>query len=912
MTVDASASNGPPHQGRSRERSNRASLRWKPRLVAALVLAIACHQSNDFGVLPAPGPRGVIVAPVRDYPFGDAVDVYRAALDMLYVDGDERPSIIVMPDSLEILPGCYLVARCSGVWPGKSVVDTSTYHAFMSGPRVQPRIRNFGYRIPIHLQSHSEQADIWNAGLSYDSAHPPLPGKMAEGPNGGFRRHYPGAWGVAAFSLVGFNPTHTEAILQVRQGCGAQCYSDELVFFRRAGDRWRPVERLAQTVMADWIQTRLSYRGPLVKNPGESQLLVDKAGAPLRTEGQDAPSIYRLVVDSLYSFHGGHPRMIVVSGQHARAQDAPLPFKHQIDSSTRAAFTFVSSITDRMSAFSPRLPMVEMTKDSMDAFEREGIPLQKEAQAKIQDYESSPFWLAFRKHYPLAWGYVELSRIGFNPDHTQALVYVTHWCGDGCMSGDIWFLTRTGENWTVAETSTRYGDAVWSRDSLRYIGRGADPNNYQPRRAQGVVSSFETGAVLPDFEITFAGTQFLKTVRTDAVGHFIVNDLPFDSPIYFRALCPVPGRSEKAAGDYLRMTHPGMDTTANVQIPFRACTHLNRANPLIGGAPADPGLPVTRPPASIAGVYAGVLDALYPPDVRDAVPIMVEQFDTRRCGYCIEPEVPRLVRKGMLDPTTDDEFTKARIDSAVPVFPYRRKLEAMPMWDLYWLGPGNGRDWTAMKDAYPGIKSVVSFARVGFNSRGTQALVEFHVDSAGSEATSETMLLEKTGAAWRVALRHVEGPATSGEWADGKCEAGDAPASAPTRAEIEKLAGEFKIVRVGASRAFRGRTDTLRVRLEPLKASPTKPSKLVGPAVVLGATGEPDDKIAVEFSSDQSGTAIEFSEHVPAGHVILDGWYEEYRILRTVPGGFVGTWLTESGPVIPWRGYFCARSARAR
>lgn len=905
MTVDAS--NGPPYQGQPCGTLNQVSLRWKPRLITALVIAIACHQSNDFGVLPAPGPRGVVVAPVRDYPFGDAVDVYRAALDMLYVDGDERPRLIVMSDSLEILPGCY-VAKCTGVWAGKSVVDPWTYSAFLSGPRVKPRIRDFGYRIPIHLQSHREQADIWSAGQSYDSAHAPLPGKMAEGPDGGFRRHYPGAWGVALFSLVGFNPKHTEAILQVRQGCGAQCYSDELVFFRRAGDKWRPVERLAQIVMADWMQTRLRYRGPRVKNPGESQLLVDNTGAPLRTEGQDAPSIYRLVVDSLYSFYGGHPRMIVVSGQHARAQGGPLPDKHQIDSSTRADFTFVSSITDRMSAFSPRLPMVEMTKDSMDAFEREGIPLQKEAQTKIQDYESSPFWLAFRKHYPLAWGYVELSRIGFNPEHTQALVYVTHWCGDGCMSGDVWFLTRTGENWIVAETLTRYEGAVWSRDSLRYIGRGADPKNYQPRRAQGVVSSFETGAVLPDLEITFSGTSYLKKVRTDAVGHFVLDDLPFESSIFFRTLCPVPGRSENAAGEYLHVIHPGMDTTANMQVPFRACTHLNRANPLIGGAPADPGLPVTRPPAKFAGVYAGVLDALYPPDVRDGGPIMLEQFDTRRCDYCIEPEVPRLVRKGVLDSSTEDDFAKARIDSAIPVFPYRRKIIAMPMWDLYWLGPGNGRDWAAMKDAYPGINSVVSFAGVGFNSRGTQALVEFHVDSAASEATSETILLEKTGAAWRVTLRHVERPATSGEWAGAKCEAGDAPATAPTRPEIEKLTGEFNIVRDGASRVFRGRTDTVRVRLDSLSTSRGNPKELVAKAYVLDATGEPDTRVAGRFTFARDATTITFRQYP----MVLDGWYEEYQILRTDARGFVGTWLTENGPTIPWRGYFCSRSVRVR
>jgi hypothetical protein len=262
----------------------------------------------------------------------------------------------------------------------------------------------------------------------------------------------------------------------------------------------------------------------------------------------------------------------------------------------------------------------------------------------------------------------------------------------------------------------------------------------------------------------------------------------------------------------------------------------------------------------------------------------------------------------VLDPSTEDDFVRARIDSAVPVFPYRRKIIAMPMWDLYWLGPGNGRDWAAMKDAYPGISSVISFARVGFNSRGTEALVEFHVDSAASDATSETMLLKKNGAAWRVVLRDVERPATSGEWAGAKCEAGDAPAHVPTRAEIEQLAGEFNIVRVGGSRAFRGRTDTVRVRLDGLSAARTKPNQRPENVVVLDATGEPNDKVAARLSFTQKSATITFGPP----RITIDGWYEEYQILRTEPDGFVGTWLTENGPTVPLRGYFCARSARIR
>jgi len=289
---------------------------------------------------------------------------------------------------------------------------------------------------------------------------------------------------------------------------------------------------------------------------------------------------------------------------------------------------------------------------------------------------------------------------------------------------------------------------------------------------------------------------------------------------------------------------------------------------------------------------------------------MLEGFTSRRCDYCIESEVPRLIRKGLIDPSTEANFAKVPADTAPPApFPYRRKVEVMPLWDLYWLGSSGGRQWDAMKDAYPGVNAVISFSGVGFNDRGTEALLEVHVDSARAAMGSETMLLKKTGAKWRVALRHVEREATSGEWSDGKCEPTDAPAQAPSSAEIEKLVGEFSIVRVGASKVFRGKTDTLRVRLDPSTPSPNKPNELVAGASVIDATGEPEEKIAGTFKLDEAIATITFTQQMPKGQFMLDGWIEWYKILRTDGRGFFGTWFTESGPTIPLRGYFCASAA---
>ena len=631
-----------------------------------LVLALACHRTGDFGVLPPPGPRGLIEVPVRDYPFGDAVDVYRAALDLLYVDGEERPSIILMHDSVRILPGG-VCRQCPMVWPGKSKVDTSTLNAFYARPRIQPRIRDFGYKIPIHFMTFQEQREIWNAGQAYDSVHPPLPGKQGEGPDGEFRRRYPGAWGTATFSLVGFNRMHTEALLELRHLCGSDCNSGEIVFFRKVQGEWVPIERLTRDVFAVWSHPSRRYRGPSGGKPGDSQMLVDQAGVPLRSEGKDAPGVYRAVIDSLYSFYGQHPRMVVMSGQHAVASEARLPYKHQIDSTTRAAFRFLSSIGDRQPSLSYRMPIAVLTRDSMQVLDREGIPLQKEAVFRVGVEETTPFWLAFRKHYPGAWGYVELSRIGFNPEHTQALVSATHQCGNQCMSSDVWFLTRTGEVWSIAEKLPGYAEAGWLLDSLRYIGRGADPKNYGPRRAQGIVTSFETGAILPFVDITFSSSgEFSRTVTTDSAGRYAVEGLPFNSELDFRVKCPIPGRSDTMAGPYL-MSHPGIDTTFNVQVQFRACTHLDRRHPLIGGAPKSSTASDSRPLSpELAGVYRGVLDALYPPGVPERGAIMLEGFTTRRCIFCVEPQVPLLIRKGLIDPSTVVNFETVRRDTVAP------------------------------------------------------------------------------------------------------------------------------------------------------------------------------------------------------------------------------------------------------
>jgi hypothetical protein len=218
----------------------------------------------------------------------------------------------------------------------------------------------------------------------------------------------------------------------------------------------------------------------------------------------------------------------------------------------------------------------------------------------------------------------------------------------------------------------------------------------------------------------------------------------------------------------------------------------------------------------------------------------------------------------------------------------------------------------AMKDAFPGVTTLIGFSRVGFNESATEALVDVRIDSAGESRPAETILLKKTGAAWRLALRHVEREATSGEWNGSRCEAARAPDRDSNAFEFEKLVGDFQIVRVGASRRLRGETDSVRVRLDASKPSPGQRNIQVATADLLDARGRPDEKVAGRLARAGKAAIIVLSQRLPEGVMQLDGWFEQYTILRTNGREFFGTWSTSSGPTVPFQGYFCARAAARR
>jgi hypothetical protein len=65
-------------------------------------------------------------------------------------------------------------------------------------------------------------------------------------------------------------------------------------------------------------------------------------------------------------------------------------------------------------------------------------------------------WTDFYKRFPGSSGLVTLSNVGFNGDHTQALVYFANVCGGLCGSGEFVVLKKVRGRWVVERT-----DQLW-------------------------------------------------------------------------------------------------------------------------------------------------------------------------------------------------------------------------------------------------------------------------------------------------------------------------------------------------------------------------------------------------------------------------------------------------------------------
>lgn len=556
------------------------------RLLVVASIAIASTAGAQRAPFDVP-PHADTTGESDVYPVGDAVGVYHAILDMLYVDGKEKAGVIVLWDTAQRQAGGPCSWKCVKPWPHQSKIDTATILAYTQQSWKRPRIADFGYRkIPIVLVSNDAMERITQDGYAHLANSPPDKVGQAEAHWEGFRRKYPKAWGRVMLGKVGFNPGHTEALIGVYHGCGLDCSSFETVFLKRIGKKWRVVERVAEEVRRRDPMGNLRYRGPAVALKHRSQLVaIDMAGSPSRAESDDAAKIYGAVLDVLYSSFGHKPRQIVVATTRTYGSPGLPPHRSRIDSSTVAMYDSHYEMRDALyPRFKHRIPIAWISDTSLRLLQ--GL---SRARAELMDEafdgDSEQLWAAFRSRYPAAWGYARLGRVGFKPDHTQALVLTRHFCGPFCVNTDTWFLERKKEVWYVVERIPHEGQPHLRIDGLRYLGADADPKSYRPRRVRALFTDAK-GKALAGHEVEFRRPEEQSmVVKTDANGLFVWKNPPLTGVIMM-VKCPSGSVSSSVFAGGFGITL-GIDTTLNVRVDFAECSPPPTEPQLAPNAPQD-------------------------------------------------------------------------------------------------------------------------------------------------------------------------------------------------------------------------------------------------------------------------------------------------------------------------------------
>ena len=210
-----------------------------------------------------PGVRpGDILRDQPHYPSGDVAAVYRTVLDVLYDVRGATPRLVVLNEVADGRVVACGKALCPFIPTHKSRIDTLTLQSFRRATLTRRLIRrDFKYRLRLTLLTESGRAAL--PGIGQRRVTGSSGTGMTERPFWiGFMSAYPGAWGLATVTQVGFNPARNQALLQVRHSCGTYCSSTEIMFLRKSKGRWRVAERLPESSdSTDLGHQYLRFRG---------------------------------------------------------------------------------------------------------------------------------------------------------------------------------------------------------------------------------------------------------------------------------------------------------------------------------------------------------------------------------------------------------------------------------------------------------------------------------------------------------------------------------------------------------------------------------------------------------------------------------------------------------------------------
>jgi hypothetical protein len=534
---------------------------------------------------------------------------------------------------------------------------------------------------------------------------------------------------------------------------------------------------------------------------------------------------------------------------------SPTPAHHSsISAETIRDFERTTRLTSPLRAdFGFELPVELLSEKYRVALEANGKGA-SDSLRKINRYaDSSPFWLAFRKRYPQAWGFTALSRVGFDKGRRQALVEVMHRCSSSCEHTEDIFLEKSESGWHVKErmmigrgsdwvdVTQRFGSPIGDgRDSLvlrslRYLGpdghflslvrngmdsvrtliRDSIARDSLPRRITGTIRSRITRMPIPFAEVIAHVLPNDKKVRTvsDSAGRYSFFNLPIGGTM-LEVQCPgasgATGKTLDAPGLYL---HQALDTVIDSTVPDIApCWKQKTIHPFsTGWFESKEALSAMTLDADEREVYRASIRVLRRRDPRINL-AAIFSHTIPRCDdaeHCGSIQFPRLAREGLVDSVMIRDFTARTARKGVldPVFLRSLGLHVVTPPEIQYYAddavpigqrPNDAKIdsalfYSAFRQLTGKGSGVLAVSSIGFDESRSRAALEARIDTAvGSWGPPTMLLLRKVGDGWRLTNDDAGKEATSGEWVGNVC----LPVKAPRdlkRDALEKLSGTFLV-----------------------------------------------------------------------------------------------------------------------
>jgi hypothetical protein len=705
-------------------------------------------------------------------------------------------------------------------------------------------------------------------------------------------------------------------------------------------------------------------------------MTVSALGSTAHAQSADRESfaVFTAVLDSMYRSLGDRPSIVIVPDslyerQGGVAYQGKLlrPHESNVDPATIADF---EKVTARSIPF-PRQFRYKGKLHILSTIEYEQIHTRGNSLASAipaRQLREMPYWLGFMEKYPKAWGVTVLSRVGFNNDKTQALVYVRHQCGGGCFSSETVFLTKRKNLWRIAERISDGFREGFASGSMRYLGPGAHMladrrrmedstrravadsirRDRAPRRIRGTVVNRTTGFPLSHVQIFVRshspfGGDSLRRVVADSHGRFDIRNPPIGGTMLV-VECPGPAHRAGSELDAPSLyVFPELDTVLVLGPPdISPCWSHKRRIPdlMVGWLESAKALDAATPTEEERAVFSVALTQLR--SDHHGNPAWIMSHTARMCEYhesCGNVALPAMLTSGMIDSATVADFkSKSRSQSVInPSFARSENLEIItPEHVEYYASDWRNTAryshvddetapafWAAFRDRNGSDARIIAFSRAGFNADQSEALVEVRVDSGAPRWYNRpTMIfLKKRDGAWKIESKDVGKIQREGSWTARGCLPVVAADANITRSDVLGLMGDYIVTLVPSV----GRKDTRSVRMR-ISRKPKDSLELRGldgsitkrpyPAtpnaghvppvfeIIDEKTGKVDDAESMDFGLAGAGVAIPRR----VSTLRFDGYSQQLRIRSSNADGFAGSYAAGVFGNTEF-GVFCARRA---